>query len=79
MKKKLKISSSNHPQANQHTEVVNCSWENLLRCLVRAKPKGWDLILPQKEFEYNEFFNRSTTKSLIHIVYGSSPRNYFEL
>ena len=38
------------------------------------KPKGWDLILPQVEFSYNNSVNRSTSRSPFQIVYGSSPR-----
>ena len=43
------------------------------------KPKGWDLILPQAEFAYNNFVNRSTGRSPFQIVYGSSPRNTIEM
>ena len=37
------------------------------------------MILPQEEFAYNNYVNRSSGKSLFQIVYGSSPRNAFEL
>ena len=47
---------------------------NFLRCLVGDKSKGWDLILPQVEFPYNNFVNRSTGRSPFPIVYQSSPR-----
>ena len=79
MKTYLKFSSSHHPQTNGQTEVVNHSLGNLLRCLVGDKPKGWDLILPQEKFEYNNYVNRSTSKSPFQIAYGSNPRNSFEL
>ena len=59
--------------------MVNRSLKNLLRCLVGDKPTGWDLILPQVEFAYNNFVNRSTSKSPFQIVYGSSPKNVSEL
>ena len=51
----------------------------MLRCLVGDKPTGWDLILPQAEFAYNNFVNRSIGKSPFQIVYGSSLRNTSEL
>ena len=38
------------------------------------KPKGWDLILPQVEFSYNNSINRSIGRSPFQIVYESSPR-----
>ena len=79
MKTDLKFSSSHHPQTDGQTEVVNRSLGNLLRCLVGDKPKGWDMILPQAEFAYNNSLNRSTGKSPFQIVYGNSPRNASEL
>ena len=56
----LKFSSTHHLQIVGQIEVVNRSLDTLLRCLVGDKPKGWDLILPQVEFSYNNFVNRST-------------------
>ena len=47
--------------------------------MVEDKPKGWDMILPQAKFAYNNSVNRSTGKSSFQIVYGSSPINAFEL
>ena len=79
MKIDLKFSSSQHPQNDGQTEVVNRSLRNLLKCLVGDKPKGWDMILPQIEFAYNNSVNRSTGKSPFQIVYGSSPKNAFVL
>ena len=59
--------------------MVNRSLGNLLRCLVGDKPKGWDLILPQVEFTYNNSINRSIGRSPFQIIYGSSPRTAPEL
>ena len=75
----LKFSSTHHPQIDGQTKVVNRSLGNLLRCLVGDKPKGWDLILPQADFSYNNSINRSTGRSPFQIVYGSSPRTALEL
>ena len=58
---------------------MNRSLSNFLRCLVGDKPKGWDLILPQVEFSYNNSINRSIGRSSFQIVYGSSPRTTPEL
>ena len=55
--------------------MVKRSLGNLLRFLVGDKPKGWDLILPQVEFSYNNFVNRSNGRSPFQIMYGSSPRS----
>ena len=59
--------------------MVNRSLGNLLRCLVGDKPKGWDLILPQVGFAYNNSINRNTGRSPFQIVYGCSPRIALEL
>ena len=74
MKIDLKFNSSHHPQTDGQTEVVNHNLGNLLRCLVGDRPKGWDMILPQEKFAYNNSINKSTSKSPFHIVYGNSPR-----
>ena len=58
---------------------MNRSLGNLLRFLVGDKPKGWNLILQQGEFAYNNYVNRSTSRSSFQIVYGSSPRTALEL
>ena len=79
MKTDLKFSLSHHPQTDGQKEVVNRSLGNLLRCLLGDKPKGWDIILPQVEFAYNNSINRSTGKSPFQIVYGNSPRIASEL
>ena len=79
MKTDLKFNLSHHPQTYGQIEVVNHSLGNLLRCLVGDKPKGWDMILPQAEFAYNNSVNRSTGKSPFQIVYGNSLRTASEL
>ena len=73
MRIELKFSSAHHPQTDGQIEVVN------KRCLVGDKPKGWDLILLQVEFSYNNSVNRSTGRSPFQIVHGSSPRAAPEL
>ena len=75
----LKFSSAFHPQTDGQTEVVNRSLGNMFRCLVGVKQGVWDLILPTTEFVYNNFVNRSTSKSHFQIVNGYSPRTPIDL
>lgn len=75
----LKFCPTYHPQTDGEIEVVNKSLGNLLRCLVGDKPKGWDLILPQAEFAYNNLVNRTTSNSPFQIIYGSSLRVFSDL
>ena len=71
LRKELKFSSTHHPQTNGQTKVVNRGFGNLLRCLVGEKPKGWDLILPQVEFAYNN--------SIIGVVVDDHSELYMEV
>ena len=69
----LKFSSAFHPQTDGQIEVVNCSLGDGLRCLVMVKQGVWDLILSTTKFAYNNYVNRSTSKSPFQIVNGYSP------
>ena len=75
----LAFSSTYHPQMNGQTKVVNRSLGDLLRSLVTEHHSSWDNILPQAEFAYNDYVNRSTGKSPFQIVYGTQPRGVSEL
>ena len=59
--------------------MVNRSVGNLLRCLVGEHPSTWDVILPTAEFFYNNFVNRSTSKSPFEVVHGYKPRTPIDL
>ena len=78
LRTKFKFSSTHHPQTDGQ-KVVNRSLGNLLRFLVGDKHKGWDLILPQVEFAYNNSIIRFICRSPFQFFYGSSPRIASEL
>jgi hypothetical protein len=54
-------------------EVVNWSLGNLLCCLVMDHQASWELLLPQAEFAYNSFVNRSIGLSPFEVVIGTKP------
>ena len=75
----LKYSSTCHPQTDGQTEAVNRSLGNLLRCLVRNHVKGWDSIIPQAEFAYNNSVNRTIKKTPFEVAYGLKPQHVLDL
>ena len=58
---------------------MNRSLDNLLRCLVGDKPKGWDSILSLEKFAYKNSVNRIIGRSSFQIMHGSSPRTILEI
>ena len=75
----LKFSSTFYLQIDGHTNVVNRSLGNLLRCLVGDKPSNWEMVLAQSEFVYNNFVNRSIGKTPFEIVTRMHPRGISNL
>lgn len=59
--------------------MVNCSWDNLWRCLIANKPKESDLVLPYADFSYNKSKNHTAQLSPFEIVNGQSPNTVFDL
>ena len=60
-------------------EVINRSFGDLLRCLVKDNAQSWDLILPTAKFAYNNSVNRITGHSPFEIVTGLKPRQPVDL
>ena len=76
---KLKFFTVYHPQTDDHTEVINQSLGNLLRCLVGDSMENWVLLLPHAEFAYNSSINRSIGKISFEVVHGYKPRKPIDL
>ena len=76
---KLKFSMAFHLQTDGHTEIVNRTLENILRCLVGENLKTWDLILPMAEFVYNSSIDRTTGLSPFEIVTSFKPKQPIDL
>lgn len=50
-----------------------------MRALANDKPKQWDSIIPQAEFDYNHMVNRTIGKSPFSIIYTKAPNNTVDL
>ena len=69
------FSSTNHPQTNGQTEVVNRTLEMYLRCLTGAKPKDWVRWVPCVEYCYNTSWHSTTKTTPFEAIYGRPPPN----
>ena len=76
---KLKYETTCHPQIDGQTEVTNQTLRALLRALLRANSKAWDLILPHVEFAYNMAPSKSTGLPPFEIVYVVEPLSPLDL
>jgi len=72
MRIKLQFSTEN-PQTDGQTEIVNRSLGNLLRYLVGEYLRAWDLVLPTAQLAYNSFINRTIRMSPFELVHGYQP------
>lgn len=76
---KLKLSSALHPQTDGQIEVVNRNLGNSLHCLVHDYNTSWDLILPNAEFAYNSFVNKTMGVSRFEAVLRITPQQPIDI
>ena len=50
-----------------------------MRCLVANHVASWDFVLPQAEFAFNNFINRSTGCTPFEVVFGFRPHTPLNL
>ena len=70
---KFFFSTSNHPQTDSQTEIVNRTLSQLLRTIVQKNLKNWEDCLSYAEFSYNRTVQPSTNCSPFEVVYGFNP------
>nr|XP_012466476.1 unnamed protein product [Gossypium raimondii] len=76
---KLLFSTTNHPQTDGQTEVVNRVLSTLLRAIIRKNLKTWEECLPHIEFAYNRSVHSATKFSPFEVVYGFNPLTPLDL
>jgi len=75
----LKYSTPFRSQTDGQTEVINRTLGTLLRALIKAHAKAWDLLLPPAEFAYNRAPRKATGLSPLKVVYGIHPISPLDL
>lgn len=70
----LNISTSNHPQTDGQTEVVNKQLGNYLKSFASTSPSTWDSLLPLAEISHNSSRHSSTRFSPFEVCYSFAPR-----
>ena len=71
---KLKMSTSNHPQTDGQTEVVNQQLETMLRMYCAAKKEHWDEYLSVLQMAFNNNVQISTGYSPFYLNFGREMR-----
>jgi len=76
---KLLFSTTCHPQSDGHTEMVNRTLGQLLRCMIVHNTREWEALLTHVEFAYNRVVHYTTSHSPFEIVYGFNPLTLLDL
>ena len=69
----LRLSTAYHPQTDSHTERVNQTLEQYLRCYCSNQQDDWVNLLPLAEYAYNSATQESSKVSPFYANYGFEP------
>lgn len=72
---RTQMSTSNHPQTDGASEVMNRMVENFLRCYCSYRQDDWDELLPAAEFAYNSARSDDLGASPFEVDLGWKPRS----
>lgn len=71
----LKMSSSNHPQTDGASEIMNRMVKNYLCCYCSYHQDDWDMLLHAAEFAYNSLVSGDLQTSPCEIEEGRNPKS----
>ena len=75
----LRYSSSDHPETDGQTEVVNRILETYLHCMAGENPKEWSHWLSWAEYRFNTSFNISAGMTPFKALYGRDTSSIFHM
>jgi hypothetical protein len=75
---KIKMSTSNRPQTDGQSEIVNKAIGTMIRIYTSYDMTEWDEMLPILEFAYNSAPNRTIGMTPFEADLGFLPRNVFD-
>jgi len=73
------MSTSNHPQTDGASEVMNRMVENFLRCYCSMRQDDWDTLRPAAEFAYNSAVSEELGASPFEMDLGWKPQAPLDL